>query len=74
MNQLVGTILELEQHQCRRCGRLFCVNAPERSSLNLDFTCPYGCDDNGRHVQDIRVEMNDMMDMSTDAEELQVRA
>jgi len=57
MNQLVRTALELEQYQCRQCGRLFYINAMDRGSLDLDFGCPYGCDDNGRHVRDIRTQV-----------------
>jgi len=46
MNQLVRTSLNLEQ--CRRCGGLFYINEMDRSSWDLDFGCPYGCDDNGK--------------------------
>ena len=54
MNQLVRTTLVLEQYQCRRCGRLFYINTMDRSSMDFDFGCPYGCDDSGRHVRDIK--------------------
>ena len=57
MNRLVRTTLNLEQYQCLRCGRLFYINAMDRSELDLDFGCPYGCDDNGRHIQDIQMEV-----------------
>ena len=57
MNQLVRTTLHLEQYQCRTCGRLFYINALDRDAYDLDFGCPYGCDDNGRHIQDIRTEV-----------------
>ncbi len=60
MNQLVRTTLHLEQYRCQRCGRLFYINALDRTDLDLDFGCPYGCDDNGRHVQDIRTEVTDV--------------
>jgi hypothetical protein len=29
MDQLVGTTLNLEQYQCRSCGRLFYINTME---------------------------------------------
>lgn len=57
MNQLVRRTLNLEQYRCLRCGRLFYVNAMDRRDLDLDFGCPYGCEDNGRHVRDIRTEV-----------------
>jgi DNA-directed RNA polymerase subunit RPC12/RpoP len=57
MNRLVSTTLNLEQYRCQRCGRLFYINARDRRDLDLDFGCPYGCADNGRHMQDIRTEV-----------------
>ena len=57
MNRLVRTTLHLEQYRCLHCGRLFYINALDRRELDLDFGCPYGCDDNGRHVGDIRAEV-----------------
>ena len=64
MNQLVRTTLHLGQYRCLRCGRLFYINALDRTDLDLDFGCPYGCDDNGRHVQDIRTEVTDVRGVS----------
>jgi len=46
----------LEEYRCRKCGRVFYINAAERSNLDLDFGCPYGCDDNGRYVGAVRAE------------------
>jgi hypothetical protein len=63
MNQLVRTTLELEQYQCRTCGRFFYINTMDRSPLDLDFGCPYGCDDNGRHVQNVLTEIKDVEDL-----------
>jgi predicted nucleic acid-binding Zn-ribbon protein len=57
MNRLVRTTLNLEQYRCLRCGRLFYVNAMDRGDLDLDVGCPCGCDDKGRHIQDIRTEV-----------------
>ena len=62
MNQLVRTTLNLEQYQCRGCGRFFYINAMDRSSLDLDFGCPYGCDDNGKHVRDIDTEVKHVIE------------
>ena len=57
MDQLIRTTMNLEQYRCLRCGQLFYVNATDRRELDLDFGCPYGCDDNGRHVRDIRTQV-----------------
>ncbi len=51
----------VERYRCRACGRAFYVEVAERSPLDLDFGCPYGCDDNGEaggtaSVQPIEVE------------------
>ncbi len=46
MNQLT-----LEEYRCRKCGRLFYIDAAERHALDLDFGCPYGCDDNGDRIR-----------------------
>jgi len=61
MNQLVRTTLNLEQYQCQSCGRLFYINGLDRCAMDLDFGCPYGCDDNGRHICDIRTEIKDVI-------------
>lgn len=63
MNQLVRTTLNLGQYQCRRCGRLFYISGMDRSSLDLDFGCPYGCDDNGEHVRDLRTEVKEVAEV-----------
>jgi len=55
--------LDLEQYQCRRCGRLFYINGMDRSSLDLDFGCPFGCDDNGRHVRDLHAEIKEVTEV-----------
>jgi hypothetical protein len=62
MNQLVRTTLNLEQYQCQRCGRFFYINALDRGSLDLDFGCPYGCDDNGKHTRDISTEIKEVVE------------
>ena len=60
MKQLARKTLNLEQYQCRRCGRFFYINAMDKSSLDLDFGCPFGCDDAGKHTRDIRTEIIDV--------------
>lgn len=54
MNRTILASLELEQYRCRRCGRVFYVNPAEMTAFDVDFGCPYGCDDNGRHVGNIQ--------------------
>jgi hypothetical protein len=60
MNPPARITLVLEQYQCRRCGRLFYINAMDRSLMDFDFGCPYGCDDNGRHVRDIKTQVSEV--------------
>ena len=60
MGSLLGETLELEQYQCRKCGRFFYVNKMEKSSLDLDFGCPFSCDDNGRHVSDLKTGIKEV--------------
>jgi hypothetical protein len=64
MNQFATTTLNLEQYQCRKCGRLFYMNPMDRSSSDLDFACPYGCDGYGEHVRDIKTEVEHVKDVS----------
>jgi len=68
MDQLVRTTLNLEQYRCQRCGRLFYINEMDRSDLDLDFGCPYGCDDNGRHIRDIKAQVKGVTDGGDDRE------
>jgi hypothetical protein len=32
----------------------------DKSSLDLDFGCCFGCDDNGEHTRNIRTEITDV--------------
>jgi len=32
----------------------------DKSSLDLDFGCPFSCDDNGRHVRDLKTEIKEV--------------
>ena len=68
MNQLVRTTLNLEQYQCRKCGRLFYINAMDRSPPDLGFGCPYACDDNGRHVRDIKAKIEEVEEVPQEDE------
>jgi len=37
--------LRLEEYRFRRCDRSFYIGSADHGSLELDFSCPYGCDD-----------------------------
>ena len=63
MNLLVRTTLNLEQYQCRRCGRFFYINKTDKTGFDIDFGCPYGCDDNGRHTRNIHTEIKEVKDV-----------
>lgn len=54
--------LNLEEYRCRKCGQLFYINAVERSSLDIDFGCAYGCDDAGERVRDIVAQIKEEAD------------
>jgi len=60
MNRLVRTTLKLEQYQCKSCGRFFYINSMDRSNYDLEFGCPYGCDDAGQHVRNISTNIEDV--------------
>ena len=60
MNELVPTTLHLQEYECRRCHRVSYINKMERSYLDLDFGCTYGCDDNGRLIRDIKAEVTEV--------------
>jgi hypothetical protein len=69
MNRLVRTTLVLEQYQCRKCSRFFYINKIDKSCLDLDFGCVYGCDDNGRHVMDIKTKIKEAEEIPQKKEE-----
>ena len=66
MDQMVRTTLQLEQYQCKRCGRLFYINAMDRSAFDIEFGCPYGCDDEGRNMRSIRTNIDKVEDVRSD--------
>ncbi len=52
----------LEEYRCRKCGRLFYINAVDRHPLNMDFGCPHGCDDGSKRMRDIVAEIKETAD------------
>jgi hypothetical protein len=59
MSESMEKTLVLEKYRCRKCGRNFYINKDDKEAWDLDFGCVFGCDDNGRHVRDIRIETKD---------------
>ena len=57
MNQI-----NLEEYRCRKCGRLFYIDAVDRHPLNMDFGCPHGCDDGSERMRDIVTEIKETAD------------
>lgn len=49
--------MNLEEYRCRKCGRLFWIDAAERHPLDLDFGCPYGCDGDGDRIRSMTAEI-----------------
>ena len=54
MNQVT-----LEEYRCRKCGRLFYIDAVDHHPLNLDFGCPHGCDDGSEPLRAIVAEIKE---------------
>ena len=47
---------QIEEYQCGTCGRVFYIDPRERTGLDLDFGCVFGCDDAGNYVSIIQTE------------------
>jgi len=58
--------LNLEEYRCRKCGRVFYIDATQHHPLDLDFGCPYGCDDNGERERDMVAEIRETADGRTE--------
>ena len=68
MKTSLKSTLQLEEYRCRRCNRSFYIESADRSSLEFDFGCPYACDDNGKHVRDIKAEINEVQEVPQEDE------
>ena len=62
MNNSDRTTLDMEQYRCRQCKRMFYIHADSKDLQDVDFGCPYGCDDNGKHVRDLKAEVTETTD------------
>ena len=47
-----GNRHQIEEYQCGTCGRAFYIDPRERTALDIEFGCPYGCDDSGVHIDE----------------------
>ena len=56
------TTLNLEEYRCRKCGRVFYIDAMDRHPLNMDFGCPHGCDDGSERMRAIVVGLKEALD------------
>ena len=54
--------LNLEEYRCKKCDRVFYIDAMDRHPLNMDFGCPHGCDDGSEHMRDIVAEIQEGVD------------
>ena len=63
MNQLVRTTLTWSSTSAGGAAGSSTSNGMDRSSLDLDFGCPFGCDDNGRHVRDLHAEIKEVTEV-----------
>ena len=57
MKKSKTTTLKLDQYQCQTCGRFFYINELDKSDLDLDFGCPYGCDNAGEFITKLNLEI-----------------
>ncbi len=62
------TDLVLEQYQCRHCGRFFYINKSDKSGFDFGFGCPYGCDDNSRHVRTMQIDIREVREVEQGAD------
>lgn len=57
MDLSLQAVIELEQYRCRRCGRLFYIDGMDRSKLDENFGCTFGCKDGGKLLRRIHFEV-----------------
>ncbi len=55
----------LIQYECETCGRYFYVKEGDKSELDIEFGCPFGCDDAGKPVRNIIFETKSITDLRT---------
>ncbi len=67
MKYLIGTLLELEQYQCPKCGRSVFINKTDAEAMkkeNFLPDCPFECWSATQHVNTLRTEVKKII--STD--------
>ncbi|WAM22646.1 MAG: hypothetical protein OI715_00705 (plasmid) [Candidatus Methanoperedens sp.] len=55
----------LIQIECETCGRYFYVKEGDKSNLDIEFGCPFGCDCAGKPVRKIIFETKSITDLRT---------
>jgi hypothetical protein len=55
----------LIQYECETCGRYFYVKEGDKSELDIEFGCPFGCDDAGKPARKIIFETKSITDLRT---------
>ncbi|GAH34873.1 unnamed protein product [marine sediment metagenome] len=46
----------LTEYKCRICQRKFYIVVGTRTKWDIDFGCPYGCDDNGKEIRRVNIK------------------
>ena len=53
MNTLIKKTFGLEEYECLACGRSFYIREGDKTVYDLDFGCPFGCDDAGKFARTV---------------------
>ena len=60
MSNLVRKDIDLEQYQCDKCERFFYINKMDKSAFDIEFGCPFGCDDAGILTRTLHAEIKEV--------------
>lgn len=52
---------DIEEYQCGICGRVFYIDPRERTGLDIEFGCPYGCDSAGDYTSKTHIYENEVV-------------
>jgi len=72
INQLVRPMLELEQFECEKCGRMVYINKMDIDALRqkkgkdevIIPDCPFDCWSETKHRRTIRAEVKEVIDLT----------
>jgi hypothetical protein len=65
VNHFTPPDAHLIQYECETCGRYFYVKEGDKSELDIEFGCPFGCDCAGKPVRKIIFETKSITDLRT---------